>query len=119
MIEFFRAGGFTMWVVLLFGGISLVAAVRFARHPDVGRVSGIRAMSAATIFAIVSGVAANVTAVMKYVSEGPGAREPDLARLVLAGLGEALAPAILGFTLLSLSWLLVAVGARRARHADS
>jgi hypothetical protein len=33
----------------------------------------------------------------------------------MQGLAESLAPGILGFTMLSISWLLVAVGTRRAQ----
>jgi len=112
MVKFFVAGGFPMWVVLIFGLLCLGTAIRFAFTATPRRLAVIRALSWATAFSILSGVASNFMAVMWHVPGNPEwSREPLFP--VMQGLGEAVTPAILGFTLLAIAWLLVAVGLRR------
>jgi hypothetical protein len=114
MIKFFHAGGFSMWVVLLFSLIVLVAAVRFALRADLRKLSIVRAMTWALVFAALSGVVTNFMAVMWNIPKNDEwARSPDLPLIVMQGLGEAVTPAVLAFTVLALVWLLVAVGTRR------
>lgn len=114
MLEFFREGGAAMFVVLLFGLISFGGSIRFAVSPSEGRIGFLRAISTATVFSVLSGVASDIGAVMHKVPANPEwAHSPDLPLIVMTGLGESMAPAILGFTLLSLSWMITAVGMRR------
>ena len=117
MVEFMKAGGWSMWIVLLFGLGSLAAAVLFLVKRDLGKLALVRALSLATVFAIASGLCANVAAVMTFAPEH--APEGELVKAVMHGLAESLAPGILGFTMLSISWLLVAVGTRRAQDRIS
>ena len=72
----------------------------------------IRALTWATLLGIASGLCANVAAVMTYAANNA---PPDLHLVVMQGLAEAVAPGVLGFTMLSISWLLVAVGTRRVQ----
>jgi hypothetical protein len=116
MVEFMKAGGWSMWIILLLGLGALVAAIFFVAKRDLGKLALVRALSLATVFAIASGLCANVAAVFTYAGDYQG---PDLQRVVLHGLAEAAAPGILGFTMLSISWLLVAVGTRRAQDRIS
>ena len=44
------------------------------------------------------------------------AHSPDMPLIVMYGLGEAVTPAVLGFTALSLAWMFVAVGMRRIQE---
>jgi hypothetical protein len=114
MMQFMRAGGYSMWVVLLFGGIALTTAVIFAFKPEEGRLGFIRGMTMATIFATISGVAADVGATFHAsASYEDWARYPDIAGHILIGLSESTTPAILGFTLLGIVWFVVAIGLRR------
>lgn len=116
MVEFMKAGGWSMWFVLLLGLGSLLAAALFVARRDLGKLALVRALSLATVFAVASGLCANVAAVMTFAPEVP---EGELVKAVMHGLAESLAPGILGFTMLSISWLLVAVGTRRAQdHSD-
>jgi putative copper export protein len=120
MVQFFLAGGYSMVLVLLFAGLTLVAAVAFLRRPKEKDVATIRALSAATVFTVLGGVAACLAAVFTKVPGNPEwAHSPDLALIVMTGLGEALTPAILGFTLLSLVWLITAAGVRRLGAAEA
>jgi len=45
------------------------------------------------------------------------AHGPDLHLVIMVGLAESMAPAIVGFTLLSLTAMLLAIGARRSPPA--
>jgi hypothetical protein len=117
MVEFFRAGGMPIWMVTLFGVITLVAAILFARRPDERRMAFIRAMTTATVLNIIGGVASCVGMVFYRVSTVPELAKPGEVHLVvMMGLAESLTPAILGFTLLSLVWLITAIGVRRLAH---
>jgi hypothetical protein len=114
MVEFMIAGGWSMWFVLLLGLGALVAAILFVARRNLGKLALVRALTIGTLFAIASGLCANLASVMTYASRmEPG--DPQLARAIMAGLAESVAPGILGFTMLSISWLLVAVGTRRAQ----
>lgn len=113
MVEFMKAGGWSMWFVLILGLATLAAAILFVARRELGKLALVRALSLATLFAIASGLCANVAAVMTYATDH--ALEGELVEVVMHGLAESLAPGILGFTMLSISWLLVAVGTRRAQ----
>jgi hypothetical protein len=109
---FYRVGGFGMHQVALFALVVPVAAGRFAYQPDERKVPFLRTMSAATLLAIVFAVTSNVATVFWSVPK----HFPDQAgwpRILLIGLFESLTPAVLGFGLLSIAWLVKAVGMRR------
>jgi len=113
-MEFMRAGGVPIWIVLVFGLVALLTAVLFAWRPSERRAAILRSLSTATVFAILSGFVSCIAAVMFKVPQHPEwAKSPDRTLIVMTGIGESLTPAILGFTMLSLVWLLAAVGNRR------
>lgn len=114
MLWLMRSGGVPGWYVLLFGLIALGAAVLFAWRPDPKRLPAIKALSIATVASVVAGVASDLAATGWKVSHNPDwGMSPEVHLYVLTGFAESMAPAILGGTLLSLVWLLVAVGHRR------
>ncbi|MEQ9502343.1 MAG: hypothetical protein RIT81_36065 [Deltaproteobacteria bacterium] len=114
MLEFMRAGGFGIWIVLLFGIITLFSSARFALKPDDGRVGFLRGMSAATVFSIFTAVSSNLAMVMWRVPNVDElGKSPDVHLIVMMGIAEALTPAILGSAFLTLAWLMIAVGHRR------
>jgi hypothetical protein len=115
-------GGWPIWFTLLFGLISLAAAARFARSGDKKHLGFVIGMSAATLFSVANGIVADLSAVGHHLNERwdqyfpSGATMPDLTRLLGQGFAESMSPGILGFTLLSLTWLVAAAGlARSAR----
>lgn len=115
MSQFMRAGGYSMWLVLLFGGITLVAAGLQAWRFRERRTGVIRAMTAATVFAVLSGYSSNIAAVFYHVSgRDEWYRDPEMPRIVMQGLAEATSPVTLGFSMLGVAWLLLAFGMRRA-----
>ena len=114
MMELMRAGGYAMWIVLLFGGITMTAAVMFALRPEEGRLGYIRGMSTATVYAILSGVAADLGATFHHVAQREEWHQyPDIVLATMVGLGESMSPAILGFTMLGIVWFVTAIGVRR------
>ena len=119
MIDFFMGGGFSMFVVLLFGALTLAVAIRFFAKPDKGQMSTIRALTVATLFAVLCGFTSNMAAVMTKVPGTPEwAQSPQVHLIVMTGIGESLAPAILGFALLALAWAAAAFGVRKLDRAE-
>lgn len=113
MMNFFMGGGFSMSFVALLGLVTLMAAIRFLRAPASETVGSLRALSAATAFASFAGFAANIAAVCQHVPGNPKfANDPQVGLIVLMGVGESLAPLILGFGLLAAAWLAAALGGR-------
>ena len=111
---FFLAGGAPMIFVLVFGAVALVAAVAFAARPEPEKVSHLVALGVSVLCASFAGVAADLLAVSVNVPrfvEAEGAQ--DFGLIVLVGFGEAMTPAIVGFTVVAVEALIVAVGLRR------
>jgi hypothetical protein len=115
MLNFFLAGGFPMWFTLIFGVLAMVAAGSFVRRGRPKSLAVVRALTAATAFIAIAGTSADFTAAMWKIARRFG-DEPKVYLIVMQGLGEAATPITLGFALLSMAWLLVAVGVRR--HED-
>ncbi len=112
MLQFFIDGGLPMVFVLVLGLVGLASAVRFMRSPDRRRVATVVALSVATLFATLTGVASDLAVFTHAV-----AQHEELLReapaVVLQGISESMSPAILGGTLLCLTWMIMAVGFRR------
>lgn len=118
MLEFMRAGGYAMWIILLFGGIAMTASVIFALRPDESRLGFIRGMSTATVFATLSGVASGLAATFhRTASTEEWHQYPDIVLAPMIGISESLANAILGFSMLGIVWFIVAIGLRRLATA--
>ncbi len=114
MLEFLRAGGMAMWVILLFGGLTLVAAVLYLVRPGERRHEFFRSLSAATLWASLAGVCAGFAMTLHGFSIRPEwARDPDMPIILMQGLAESLCNPILGFCFLGVAWFLVAFGAHR------
>lgn len=114
MLEMFKEGGWSMFFVVAFGAMAFVAAVVFAARPDPRRVEVVRSLTRATVFSIAAGIVADIAAVGHNVPANPEwANSPKIHLVLLQGIAESMAPGVLGFTLLSLVWLVMAVGHRR------
>jgi hypothetical protein len=118
MLMLIREGGFAMVFVLGFGLTALVSAILFAARPAQRKLPFLRGMSHATLYAILCGICADLGATGHHVVERY-AEKPDWWQYLLIGLGESMAPGIIGFTLLSLVWLVSAVGERRLARAGA
>jgi hypothetical protein len=127
MYTLFREGGFSMFFVLGFGFVSLGWAAWYAAQGKAKALGFVRAMMLATLFATGSGVTSDLGMVFKTLSGSSDVdeRHQALARdkehrvdLLLEGLGESMAPAIMGLSLLALTALLLAVGAARVGREE-
>jgi hypothetical protein len=112
-MEFFRAGGFPMWFIMVFGLVGIVNAARFAWAPGPNRVGYLVALGLAVLFAGIAGTATDFMAVGFKVPENFEASNPDLPLIVLRGFGESMAPIVFATGLLMAKSLLVALGLRR------
>lgn len=123
MMTLMREGGWPIWFTLLFGLITLGAAIRFAVKADRKALPFIVGMSVATGFSVLNGIVADLGAVGHHVnarwaslySEEGGYQ--GVVRALSQGVAESLSPGILGFTLLSLTWLVASVGLSRSAPA--
>jgi hypothetical protein len=102
-----------MWFILLFGGVTLLTAILFARRPDEARLAVLRALTITTLLssflAFTAGVAQSLGALMRI----PVERRNDWPLFVCKGISESCANLIFGFTLLTLAWLIISIGLRR------
>jgi hypothetical protein len=112
IMYFLIAGGWGTWLVLALGFATMYTAGRFAWKADAKRLSIIRALTTATIFAVVCSSASGLIKVLNYVSDK---KEPYV---LLEGLAEITTLPALGFMQLTLAWMFVAVGTRRMQDRD-
>lgn len=109
MVDFFRAGGFNMYVLAVLGIVQLIVAGKFARNASPQRLSLVRALTWAIAFSSVVGMVSGFAVTLKGVGSMP-VLDPQILCL---GFAESLTNPILGFGIISIAWILVAVGVRR------
>ena len=103
-----------MFVIVVFGGLALVNAARFAWAPGPGRVPYQVALGAAILFSGLGGTAVDLmTVAMKVPANPEWAADPQVGLIVLTGFGESMAPTILAMGALISQALLVALGLKR------
>ena len=119
MLELLREGGGPMLFVVIFGGLTFAAAAAFAARGDRRRLGFITAMGLATALSIAAGICSDLAAVGHHGLSRCAARSIEPAACLLVGMAEAMAPGIVGFTLLSLAGMLTAVGLSRTARAAS
>ena len=112
MLEFLRAGGVPAIIILVLGVVSIVTAAQFFRAADPGRLAVVRALNVAVTWAVIVGVASNFRTVASHVAQDPEWSKAPLLPL-LQGFAESLVPAVLGGTMLSVSWILIGFGLRK------
>jgi hypothetical protein len=117
MAHFIRAGGYPIWIVIALSIPLLYLAVRFAISIDARRLAMLRALTWAQLFAVTSGVTSNVLAVMWNIGRNEEHLKDPLPPLFI-GLGEAVTPAVLGLSILTVTWILITFGLRRSPKSD-
>ncbi len=108
------SGFFHVAVIILFGLVTLGLAVSYAVRPVDKKLRVLRSMSWATLFSILAATVAGIGGIALHASlvEGEGG-QPDIISGIMTGLAEAMVPPVLGFVVLSLTWMLASVGMRR------
>ena len=103
-----------MWFLMVFGALSLICGARFALRPEPARLRMAGAMSLATLFTTLTGVCTDLATVGHQVPIFMAHNSSDLLpSLLLQGFAESMSPAILGFTVLTLAALFIALGCHR------
>jgi hypothetical protein len=109
--QFFRDGGWSMFVIEVFGLITLGSACFYAARPD-GRHEGfLKWMSRAVLWSTLAGLASDVGATCHHTFTLQDANERS--RAITEGVAESMSPPIMGFALLAVIAFLTAVGRRR------
>lgn len=115
-MEWFFAGGFSMWIILVVGGLGIAAAAAFAQRPAPDKLPRIESLLRAVAWSSVVGVATDFAAVGTKIPSNPEwAKSPELPLLVLQGFGESMSPLIFGGAICSAIALLLAAGHGRLR----
>ena len=114
-LHFMVRGGWGMWLVLVCGLASLAQAISFARTRAAAARDALGAFSRATLMSIPAAIALSLAHMGAKVPNIPElANSPRFDLVVIEGLAEALSPAILGFSILCLTWFIAAMGERRS-----
>jgi len=103
----------TLLIVAL-GLFTVGVAVSFLLKPTEVKLGFIRPLSIATTYASIVGVVTGLAVTLTQISWElkPGVGLGDTA-LFLGGISEALVPAIIGFSLLTIAWVAVSLGMRK------
>lgn len=109
MLTLIRNGGVPVIFVLVFGVLALTGAAYAAARPDERTLRYVKGMIWATVASVGSATCADLGATFQAVSGAPGTP----TAMLLQGLSESMSPGILGFSLVSLAALFVAIAARR------
>jgi len=103
----------TLLIVAL-GLFTVGVAISFLLKPTEVKLGFIRPLSIATTYAsivgVVTGLAVTLTSISRELKPGAGL---DNTALFLGGISEALVPAIIGFSLLTIAWVAVSLGMRK------
>lgn len=111
MIQFFRNGGWSMFVIVAFGALAVASAAFYAARPD-GRREGFLAwISRAVLWSTLAGLASDLGATCQFVTSLTDADER--ARAASEGFAESMSPAVMGFALLAVTAFLAAIGRQR------
>jgi hypothetical protein len=116
MIEAFMEGGWGMWPVLVFGMVSLGAALRFALKPDMAQLRFIGAILVTTLVSTIHATWTCFGAVFRALEDPQRVADAELTRTMYAGFKESTRPGSMGGLLITLACLLVAVGMLRAQR---
>ncbi|HXU65068.1 MAG TPA: hypothetical protein VN962_25390 [Polyangia bacterium] len=117
MLDLLREGGVPMFFVVVFGVLTLSAAGLFAARGDRRRLGFIGALGLATALSVAGAVCADLAAVGHHGLAMCAPQHLDPLTCLLLGMAESMAPAIIGFTVLSLAAMLTAVGMSRTARA--
>jgi hypothetical protein len=104
-------GGFGMWPVLAVGLVALLTGARYAATGDGSARGALEALVGAILAMAFAGFFAGLVATGSYITGLP--EEAAVARVAITGAKEASNNLVLGFTLVGLVQLQLALGRRR------
>ncbi len=108
--------GIMVAIVIIIQGLILVGlSISFAVKPTEVKLGLIRPLSISTTFASVLGVVCGLAVTFRNISNSMQHQSAENFPLTMGmgGLGEALIPAIIGFSFLTMTWIAVSLGMRK------
>jgi hypothetical protein len=114
VFDMFRQAGIVSLLTLAIDFAPLAMAVAYFVRPTERRLALMRPMSLAGLFAAVTGGANGFLHLFRNYGIAPESSD-DLHRRVAIGAAESMVPVVVGFTCLTVAWLLVAAGMSRSR----
>ena len=107
-------GIIVMLVILALGLFTVGVSVSFLLKPTEVKLGFIRPLSIATTYASIVGVVTGLAMTLARISwDLRGGQGAVASAKFLGGIGEALVPSIVGFTLLTVAWVAVSLGMRK------
>ena len=110
MIGFLQEGGVGAFFVLFFSAVAVAAGALFVRTPDEAKLPALKAVInvvwVSGLLSTLSGVRATLHAVAANTGD---------ALMLQAGLAESLAGLVLALAAISVVWMEIAIGLRRAK----
>jgi len=116
--DFFAEGGWGMYPTLVFGLSAVGGAVWFVLKPEPRRLAFTAAMWLTLVSAIVHATWTDLAAVMGFLAEASQKPDAPVVQILFTGLKESTRPGALGGLFLTLTLLVVALGALRAPKPD-
>lgn len=100
-------------VIVVVSLTTLGVAIAFAARPAERKLAIVRPLSLATVFAVVSTTYAGFGATFRHLADAKDLPPAQFVPSLVAGLAEATVPGIFAFAVLSVAWVMIAVGMRR------
>jgi len=105
-------GIYLMGFVILVSGVgALGTAIAYAVRPTDRKLTLMRPLSLASIFAAICSWSVGMATALKHAADN--SLGGDAVTVMVAGFSEAMIPPFVAFAFLSVAWLLVALGLRR------
>jgi hypothetical protein len=114
VLDMLRQAGIVSLLSLAIGFAPLAMAVAYFVRPTERRLALMRPLTLAGLFAALTGGATGYLHLFRNYGIAPEFSD-DLHRRMATGAAESLVPVAVGFTCLTVSWLLVAAGMSRSR----
>lgn len=105
-MEVFANAGIMALASMFVGVFPLTMGIAYAIWPNEQRLTLMRTLSLATVFASVGGMTGGVINELRFI----GRSETTFSQAVAVGLAESLIPLFFGFGCLTVAWLCVTIG---------
>ena len=106
-MEVLANAGFMALASMFVGVLPLTMGIVYAIWPNEQRLTLMRTLSLATVFAAVAGVAMGFINELRFISRS---ETVSFSRQVVVGVAESLVPLFFGFGCLTVAWLCVTLG---------
>ena len=116
--EFFAEGGWGTYPTLVFGLSAMGGAIWFALKPEPRRLAFTAGLWMTLLVAIFHATWTDLAAVMAYLSDVSSKPDAPVVQILFTGLKESTRPGAFGGIFLTLTLLIVSIGALRAPNRD-